>query len=150
MNLYLIQSFLLLQITEGLENAAKVSVLDGVLVSIVLALCGVVILLYKKSEKKNEKLSKIDKEYSKIISDIRKEHSGKQEEIRKDMLKLEEDRNRQWIESEKETLNVLNGVSNVLEMSEKMSNKDTEIILVTIKNVESKILDKIKNLSKNE
>lgn len=147
--MYILQTLQTSQVTDGLEEAAKVSPLCGVLVSIIVALAVVVIYLFKRGEKKNEKLAIIDKEYSKIISNIRIEHSEKQEDVRKEMLRLEEERNRQWIESEKETLNVLNGVSNVLEMSEKMSNKDTEIILETVKNAEDKILEKINTLSKN-
>jgi hypothetical protein len=41
------------------------------------------------------------------------------------MLKREEDRTRQWMESEKETLRVLNGVSSILELGEKMLNTET-------------------------
>ena len=45
------------------------------------------------------------------IDNIRKEHGDVLEKLRVEMLKREEDRTRQWIESEKETLNVLSGVS---------------------------------------
>ena len=64
---------------------------------------------------------------------IRKEHSEKLENIRIEMLKREEDRSRQWIESEKETLHVLNGVSNLLELSDKVDkiefNKINKILI---------------------
>ena len=45
------------------------------------------------------------------------------------MLKREEERSRQWIESEKETLHVLNGVSMLLDLSDKISRVESEKII---------------------
>lgn len=59
------------------------------------------------------------------IDIIRKDHSDTLEKLRIEMLKREEDRTRQWMESEKETLRVLNGVSSILELGEKMLNTET-------------------------
>jgi GTP-binding protein EngB required for normal cell division len=49
------------------------------------------------------------------------------------MLKREEERSRQWMESEKETLHVLNGVSNLLDLSEKIEGVRSEKILESLK-----------------
>jgi hypothetical protein len=73
---------------------------------------------------------------------IRKEHTEKIETIQNEMLKKEEERTRQWIESEKETLQILNGVSKILELSENIGKIESEKII-------SK-LDDIKRIVENK
>ena len=55
------------------------------------------------------------------------------------MLKREEERSRQWMESEKETLHVLNGVSNLLDLSEKIEGVKSERILDKLDEIQAKI-----------
>jgi hypothetical protein len=71
------------------------------------------------------------------IDNIRKEHSDVLEKLRVEMLKREEDRTRQWIESEKETLNVLSGVSMLLDLSEKIGRIESEKILSKLDEIEN-------------
>ena len=70
---------------------------------------------------------------------IRKEHSDTLEKIRHEMLKREEERGRQWMESEKEVLHVLNGVTNVFEISEKFGRVESNKIIERLGDVETKI-----------
>lgn len=69
------------------------------------------------------------------IDSIRKEHAETLEKIRVEMLKREEDRNRQWMESEKETLLVLGGVSNLLDISEKINRVESDKIQTTLEHI---------------
>ena len=77
---------------------------------------------------------------------IRKEHGETLERIRLEMLKREEERGRQWMESEKETLHVLNGVSTLLDMSEKIGRVESDRIMKKLGEIQTKVenLTKIK------
>jgi hypothetical protein len=86
----------------------------------------------------------MQQQYLARIDNIRKEHSDTLENIRLEMLKREEERTRQWIESEKETLHVLNGVSNLLDIKEKLDKSDS----IKILNKLDELLD-AKNKTKN-
>ena len=77
------------------------------------------------------------------IDIIRKENEDKLDIIRVDMLKREEERSRQWMESEKETLYVLNGVSNILDLSEKIDSSNSTKIL----NILTEIREKVEKLT---
>ena len=76
------------------------------------------------------------------IDIIRKEHSTTLENIRVEMLKREGERSRQWIESEKETLHVLNGVSTLLDLSEKIGRVESDKILKKLDEIQSQIINK--------
>jgi len=54
------------------------------------------------------------------VDNIRRENTETLENIRVEMLRKEEETSRHWMESEKETLRVLNGVTNLLEMSDRV------------------------------
>jgi hypothetical protein len=80
------------------------------------------------------------------VDNIRKEHNETLEKIRLEMLKREEERTRQWMESEKETLYVLNGVSVLLDLSEKIGKVESEKIMKLLGNIQ----DKIENFQTSE
>ena len=120
---------------DGLEKAAETSPLNGALVGFIVILLSGIVMLWKQLNTSRKELK-----------DINKTHSDKLEEIRKDSLKREEERNKQWSESEKETLQVLNGVTSILEMGEKMGQKDTKDILEKIKLLEERIVNAINNI----
>ena len=107
---------------NGFEEVAQQNTLFAVLVTIILILFRAILFLYKKADDKNKELNTAQINFSLKI-----------EEIRKDQIKKEDDRNNQWRESEKETLTVLNGVNNVLDLSEKMKESDTQKIIDKIK-----------------
>lgn len=99
-------------------------------ICITLELIVIISLLITKNNR--NKLLNLTKEHAEHIDRIRKEHSETIENIRIDTLKREDVRSRQWIESEKETLNVLNGVSIILDLNDKISRSDTQKILIEI------------------
>lgn len=76
---------------------------------------------------------------------IRKEHSDTLEKIRVEMLKREGERSRQWMESEKETLHVLSGVSNLLDLNERISKFESDKILKKLEEIQKKIEALTKN-----
>ena len=73
---------------------------------------------------------------------IRKEHTDTLEKIRLEMLNREEERGRQWMESEKETLRVLSGVSTLLDLSEKIGRVESEKILKKLDEIQQKVENK--------
>ena len=82
------------------------------------------------------------------VDNIRKEQSDTLEKIRVEMLKREEERGRQWMESEKETLHVLNGVSTLLDLSEKIGRVESEKILKVLADLQINIGQKDSNVLK--
>jgi hypothetical protein len=73
------------------------------------------------------------------IDMIRKEQSDVLEKIRLEMLKREEERTRQWMESEKEALHVLNGVSIILDLSDKLSRVEGEKLMKKLEELQTQI-----------
>lgn len=80
------------------------------------------------------------------IDSIRKENSDILEKLRQEMVKREEEHGRLWHESEKEVVNILNGVSNLLELNEKLGQIDTKKILSEL----NEIKEKLKNIIRKE
>ena len=90
-------------------------------------------------KKKNYDIKLIQQQHVAKVDIIRKEHGDTLENIRKEMLKREEERTRQWMESEKETLHVLNGVSSLLDLSDKIGRVESEKILNKLEEIQEKI-----------
>ena len=128
-------NFIIAQLSvDGLSDAAKVGPLYSVLVGFILILLAGIAILFREYKLLRTELSEEQKNNSKKIDEIRKEISEK-----------DDSRNRQWNESEKETLGVLKGVTSLLEMSEKMGKNDTDNIIKEIKNTEHRIILAVKN-----
>lgn len=98
-------------------------------------------VFYKKMASKSAEIKLIQQQHIARIDSIRKDHGAAIEKLRLDMLKREEERTRQWIESEKENLHVLNGVTKLLEISNKFTKSDSDKIFKKLE----EILQKIKN-----
>ena len=81
------------------------------------------------------------------VDNIRKDHSDTLEKIRLEMLKREEERSRQWMESEKETLHVLSGVSTLLDLSEKIGRVDSEKIMKKLDEIQQKVEQKTEKIT---
>ena len=101
----------------------------------------ITLVIMKALKKKTTESKLMEHQHVARIDVIRKEHTDKLENLRIEMLKREEERSRQWIESEKETLHVLNGVSNLLELSDKVDkvefkkiNKKLDELILKMKN----------------
>lgn len=122
---------------DGFTQASETGVVNALLVSICLILLGVCVFLFRKYEDKIKE----------------------NKDLQLKAIEREEQRNKEFLESEKETLKILNGVTNVLEMIEKVNDQDTtniinkiteeaEKIRTQIDVLERTIMDKIKQTRK--
>jgi len=109
-------------------------------ITLISGFIGIRYLMNKLVIKTNENKQSQQQHTAKIDS-IRKDHVNKVDDLHVQMLQKEEDRTRQWIESEKETLHVLNGVSSLLELSENISRVESKKILTKLEEIKS-IVDK--------
>jgi hypothetical protein len=125
---------------EGLDEAAKTSPLNAALVGFIVILLAGITIIWKNNDNTRKELKELNKTHADKLEEMRKEFVTKFEKIQEEYLKRDEERNKQWTESEKQTLQVLNGVTSILEMSEKMGQKDTHEILEKIKVLEIKII----------
>lgn len=155
---------------EGFDKASETSIVSGVLVSIVLILFGVCYFLFRKYEKTkdehlilqeeflnklnelqnkhNDEVKKLNAAHADEIKKLNSEHAQKIEAIQNNAIKREEERSRQWLESEKETLNVLNGVTSLLEMGEKMDQTNRNTIYMKLQEMENRIISSIESIKK--
>jgi hypothetical protein len=90
-------------------------------------------------KRRNLEIKSMQQQHTAKIDMLRKEHSDTLEKIRLEMLKREEERTRQWMESEKETLHVLNGVSTLLDLSDKLDKSNSEKILKVLGVIQAKV-----------
>ena len=100
---------------------------------------GLVMFLIKLLRIKATDQKLLQQQHVARIDNVRKEHSNNLESLRIEMLKREEERVRQWQESEKETLRVLNGVSNLLDLTDKIGRVDSEKILKKLGEIQTKV-----------
>jgi hypothetical protein len=96
-------------------------------------------IMMKVQRKKNAEIKLMQQQHVSKVDLIRKDHGDTLEKIRIEMLKREEERTRQWMESEKETLHVLNGVSILLDISEKIGIAESEKILKVLDIIYGKV-----------
>lgn len=122
--------------TSGFKAVGELNMIFGLLVSIIFILSTVIIFVYKQYNNKVKEILNIHEDYSEKMRKLNLNNEDKLERIRERIDRTEEDRNKQWIESEKETLQVLNGVTHVLEVSEKMERVDSQNILDKINQLE--------------
>lgn len=123
----------------GFGEVAQQSTLFALLVSIILILATSVVFLYKSNEKKSDKIAELQKQFGQTLSEMQKTHQNKIDDIRKENVHKEIENNRVWRESENNTLNVLNGVTKVLEMNEKSSENENKLILSKLEDVLHKL-----------
>jgi len=151
---------------DGLDKASESSVVSGVLVSIVLILFGVCYFLFRKYEKTKDdhliiqedfinKLNEMQVKYSELqtkhtdeIKKINADHANKIESLQNNSIKREEERSKEWLESEKETLNVLNGVTSLLQMGEKMDQTNRNTIYLKLQEMENRIISTVESVKK--
>jgi len=108
-------------------------------ITILLLLVGIGYYCSKRLNRKTSETKLLQQQYAARIDVLRKEHSETLEKLRTEMLKREEDRSRQWMESEKETLRVLNGVSSLLDLSKRMGRVDSDKIVAKLEEIQTKI-----------
>jgi len=128
---------------DGLQQAAQSSAINAALVAFILILLAGIVLIFREYKISLDNFKDSSENHAKKLEDIRKEYVEKFEKLQNEYLKREEERNKQWSESEKQTLQVLNGVTTILEMGEKMDQNDTRIVLDHLKECESRIIQAI-------
>jgi len=114
---------------------------------IIIAMIGVCLLALlfisfrtmRQLKKKNHEINLLQQQQIAKDDLLRNEYSDAVEKLRIEMLKKEEERTRQWIESEKETLQVLNGVSTILDLGDKISRIESEKILNVLNTIYGKV-----------
>jgi hypothetical protein len=114
-----------------------------------LALILIILILHlkynKKLKQKNIEHTQIQQQNIAKIDSIYNEHTNSLENIRKEMLRREDEKNRLWENSEKETLHVLAGVSNILDLTDKLNNAESNKIIELINEINNKIDDDKQN-----
>ena len=96
-------------------------------------------LMLNALRKKTKYNDLTQRQHAARIDSIRKEHMDTMEKMRQEMLKREEEHGRLWHESEKEVINVLNGVSNLLELNEKLGQIETDKLLGLLNDIRNKL-----------
>lgn len=100
------------------------------------------IYFIKILKKRSNDMKLLQQQHVAKIDIIRKENTNTLEKIRIEMLKREEERTRQSFESEKEILHVLNGISVILDLNEKIGKNESGKVLKKLQEIEQ-ILIKI-------
>lgn len=116
--------------------------------AVTLLLLGTMYHYLRASSRKTAEMKLLQQQHAARIDVLRKEHNETLEKLRTEMLKREEDRSRQWMESEKETLRVLNGVSSLLSWSERIGRVESDKIMKKLETIQNQII-KIKE-SRND
>lgn len=109
----------------------------SMLISFFIVTIGMNLLKYKEKE-----FITSQQQHSAKIDIIRKEQQEKLEAIRHEVSQHESERNKQWFESEREMLYVLSGVSNLLDISEKIGRIESDKILAKLDEINSKLIEK--------
>lgn len=132
----------MLEVTE-IVSAHMHSIWGNVFFYLFIVVCAILFvggtIVMKAMRKRTNEMKLLQQQHVARVDNIRKEHSNNLEGLRIEMLKLEEERTRQWMESEKETLHVLNGVSNLLDLTDKIGRVDSEKILKKLDEIQTKI-----------
>lgn len=110
-------------------------------VSIALSIMFIIIkmILVKSLKRKENEMFLNQKQNTARVESLRKEHRDCLENLRLEALKKEDERTRLWMESEKEVLHVLNGVSNLLDIGDKIGRSDSEKILAKLNEIQEKV-----------
>ncbi|MDA3780509.1 MAG: hypothetical protein PF487_09885, partial [Bacteroidales bacterium] len=100
-----------------------------------------IISIFRIIKKKNEKIMFQQKQNASRIDTIKEKYTDILDGLRVEMVKHENERVRQWMESEKETLHVLNGVSVLLELSDKVDKSEFKNINNKLKEIENLLIN---------
>ena len=114
-------------------------IIIGLLVVYAAAFTIAIIVAMRILRKRTAEMKLMQQQHVARVDIIRKDHEDTLERIRVEMLKKEEERGRQWMESEKETLHVLNGVSMLLDLNEKIGRVESEKILLKLDEIREKV-----------
>lgn len=98
------------------------------------------LIMMRTLKRKNGEMKLLQQQHAAKIDSMRREHLDTLEKIRQEMLKREEEHGRLWHESEKDVVNVLNGVGSLLELNEQLEQIESIKILAALEEIE-KILN---------
>jgi len=96
-------------------------------------------IMMKVFARKTAEMKLMQQQHVAKVDNVRREQSDAMERIRQEMVKREEERGRQWMESEKETLHVLNGVSTLLDLSDKIGRVESDKIMKKLEELQTKV-----------
>ena len=110
---------------------------------------GISLIIFNKIfKKKSFDLKLTQQQHIARIDNIRKENIKTLENIRVEMLRKEEERSHQWMESEKEALHVLNGVSNLLDLTDRVQKIEFNNFNEGLKAIRREIINEKKLIKK--
>lgn len=136
--------------SQGFEKVAELNTIFGLLVSIIFILAAVIIFLFKlfndKTNKINELqikhielINKINDNYSENLQNLHNDYDIKLEKIRDKTDLAEDARNKQWSDSEKEMVRLINNVAHVLEINQKLERADSKYLTDKLNQLENNI-----------
>lgn len=116
--------------TEKVTHTHEIFIYLFIIQVIITILITIAFLIHIK--KATKKRNNIEKKYIDNIKNITNNHIEQVEKIRINSNRREEERSRQWFESEKETLKVLSGVSKLLDLNEKITKLESSKIMIKL------------------
>lgn len=135
---------------QGLNDAAEQSTLMSVLVTCILILSGVLVFIYKQNIAKSKTIETMSKDHAKEIQNLQSNHIDKLEGIRKEVLDRDDKRSKQQLDTEKEILSILNGLTQILELGEAKGKTEKALILDKLNDINSKLNSTIDTLIKKK
>jgi len=124
---------------DGFREAAEVSPLTGVLVSCTLILGGIVIYLFKQLIKNKKENFSVHIKSSDKIENMAKDHIEKLEKIREQIVQDDKIRSKSDSETEREILDILNSLTQLLELSDQKNKTERILILDKLNDINRKL-----------
>lgn len=136
-------------VLQNAETIKNINIVTNLLYMVILICATIITLLWKHISKQSEKAEQKDKEIGVLIESIRTKNAIAIAEVTEKYNNKIDEIRVETMNSERNTLQVLNGVSKIIEMGEKTGRYDSEKILAQIASLETRVMDKLNNLSNN-
>lgn len=136
-------------VLQNAETIKNINIVTNLLYMVILICATIITLLWKHISKQSEKAEQKDKEIGVLIDSIRTKNAIAIAEVTEKYNNKIDEIRVETMNSERNTLQVLNGVSKIIEMGEKTGRYDSEKILAQIASLETRVMDKLNNLSNN-
>ena len=146
-NIAIISSIDATEIIKDAETIKNINIVTNMLYVVCTALIGVIIFLWRSNGKISDKLETTCINYNTQIDAIRVKNASDIAELTEKYNDKIEEIRVETMNSEKSTLQVLNGVSKIIEMGEKTGRYDYEKISTQISTLENRVMDSLNNLS---
>ncbi len=135
------------EVIKDVETIKNINIVTNILYVLATTLIGVIIFLWRSNSKLSEKIETITIDHSLQIDSIRVKNAVDIADLTKRYGDKIEDIRVETMDSEKSTLQILNGVSKIIEMGEKTGRYDYEKISTQINTLENRVMDSLNNLS---